>query len=571
MKSMIDLLTDMNDAIIPMLLSQQYETPLFHNHGGQASPAYRKAGKGFAEPIDSAGTADALLAAYFCETSAYHKDITVLRGAETALNYLLSVCHEDGTIDLLETNFHDATLNGFAIQSLAYTYRLCDRLSASEDEERVKQLIYRFLEKSARGMINGGFHTPNHRWVMASALSLLYNIIGDEKCAQMAKRYLNEGIDCNDEGDYSERSIGIYDVVNNNALLIIAEELGREDLYQYVERNLIKNWQYTEPDWTAVTLASRRQDYGQDISMTGHYRAYYIMSKKSGRAAREFAWMAENLKRRMDMLRIKAGTPNDVWFSHSTHSLLTKFLLYGDESGTSLNAQVPFPSRYNAYFEKAGVARIRRGDLSCTLLRNNATFMKIQNGSMKLYLKLACSYFSVGKFEPAEIIPMGTDDQAAYQMRYVKDTGYRLPFTDLTNPEWYAMPHEKRGSVHMQHLELCAEIADINNGFDLTIYSKGTEHVPWKLEILLPPGGLLWSGGVTIPGIDNGWAIVSDSAYYECGGERIQIDGGSNRHHYTGTMRGTDPQPPGSFCLYMTGFTNFHEKISIHVPDMIKP
>ena len=85
---MIDLLNEMNDTTIPILLTQQRCSPLFHDCGGQASPVKGKLSKGFAEPIDSARAADALLSAYFNEKSKYYKNEAILNAAEIGLSFL---------------------------------------------------------------------------------------------------------------------------------------------------------------------------------------------------------------------------------------------------------------------------------------------------------------------------------------------------------------------------------------------------------------------------------------------------------------------------------------------------
>jgi hypothetical protein len=244
----------LTDDAVPYIIAAR-QSSCRRDYNGQITPE-----KGFAEPSHSGQAAAALISAYFCKDSRWRGSEELIDAAISSLSYLNAMCHEDGSIDAVETNFHDCTSNGFTVQIIAYTYRLLEREAANEKELEAKALARAFLDKSSRAMLTGGFHTPNHRWVVASALSLSWRCLGDLQCLEMAKTYLSEGIDCNDEGDYTERSVGIYDAVNNDSLTIIAQELDMPELYAAVERNLEKNWYYTEPDMTALTLASRRQD-----------------------------------------------------------------------------------------------------------------------------------------------------------------------------------------------------------------------------------------------------------------------------------------------------------------------
>ncbi len=257
----------LTDDAVPHILALRQTNPAKRDYHGQMSPE-----KGYAEPNHSAG---ALLSAYFCKESRWYGDTALLNAAIDALEFLSAHCHEDGSIDLVETNFHDCTSNSFAVQILGYTYRLLEREAKTEAELRAKALARAFLETTVRAVSTGGFHTPNHRWVITSAMALCYRNLGNDKCLDIAKTYLSEGIDCNEEGDYTERSVGIYDVTNNESLTIIAQELDMPELYQAVERNLEKNWYYIEPDMTGLTLASRRQDYGKEASMVRHFYTCY--------------------------------------------------------------------------------------------------------------------------------------------------------------------------------------------------------------------------------------------------------------------------------------------------------
>ena len=222
--------------------------------------------KGFSEPASGTRLVDVFLAAYYSPQSRYYGQAFLLERALAAIDHVLLNMHEDGTLDLLETNFHDATANAFCTQVLGYTHRLIKQFSRHTPiEDTIQEKILLFLKNSARAMLTGGFHTPNHRWVTASALALCYKELGDEACRALMQEYLDEGIDNDEEGEYTERSVAIYDIACDQSLLIILREMDMPALIEPVLRNLEKLPYYIEPDGTIATLNSRRQDFGKNL------------------------------------------------------------------------------------------------------------------------------------------------------------------------------------------------------------------------------------------------------------------------------------------------------------------
>ena len=57
--------------------------------------------------------------------------------------------------------------------------------------------MYAIAGHAADGLLCGGFHTPNHRWVIASSLMVSADFFGKDEYAKGAEGYLAEGIDCN--------------------------------------------------------------------------------------------------------------------------------------------------------------------------------------------------------------------------------------------------------------------------------------------------------------------------------------------------------------------------------------
>ena len=87
-------------------------------------------------------------------------------------------------------------------------------------------------------MIDRGFHTPNHRWVVCSALAQAMTLFPEVEAGAYLGRILAETVDINEDGEYTERSTGVYNAVCNRSLRFMADHLGRPDLLDPVRRNL---------------------------------------------------------------------------------------------------------------------------------------------------------------------------------------------------------------------------------------------------------------------------------------------------------------------------------------------
>lgn len=63
-------------------------------------------------------------------------------------------------------------------------------------------------------MVTGGVHTPNHRWVICSALSQINALFPDIKYVNRIDEWLSEGIYINEDGHFPERSSNYSAVVD---------------------------------------------------------------------------------------------------------------------------------------------------------------------------------------------------------------------------------------------------------------------------------------------------------------------------------------------------------------------
>ena len=56
------------------------------------------------------------------------------------------------------------------------------------------------------------------------------------------------------------------------------------------------------------------------------------------------------------------------------------------------------PTNYKKQFQESGVLRVRRGDMSFTVLEDNSKFLNFRVGELNLYMKMSASFFGIGQF-----------------------------------------------------------------------------------------------------------------------------------------------------------------------------
>jgi hypothetical protein len=262
---------------VELLLENLIQDPNSDHFGG-----FINREDGLVHPGSGTGALLTLVPLYLNPDSRYYMNEKIYSFILLILDYLERIQRPDGTFDLLITNFYSSPDTGFIVHNLARTYKVMD-MYADSDMCVAKEKLYNIIKKAGQGMVTGGFHTPNHRWVVSAALMMAYNITKEESFRETVEQYLREGIDCDENGEYTERSPGIYNAVNDNALIILAEEMQKPELLEYVKKNLDLMLTYIEPDGTVFTQNSVRQDkgegtVGQKFYPVRYYELYLYMA-----------------------------------------------------------------------------------------------------------------------------------------------------------------------------------------------------------------------------------------------------------------------------------------------------
>ncbi|MBT5829090.1 MAG: hypothetical protein HOH77_02750, partial [Candidatus Latescibacteria bacterium] len=160
-----------------------------------------------------------------------------------------------GLIDLVSVNWESPPDTGFTVQLLSPVVEVA-RQKAQTGNKRAQEIadtLGEYVRTAAAGMIDRGFHTPNHRWVVCSGLSQALLLFPELPARDYVDRILAETIDINADGEYTERSTGVYNAVCDRSLRFMADSLNKPELLDAVRKNLDIMAHLFHEDGTVVT------------------------------------------------------------------------------------------------------------------------------------------------------------------------------------------------------------------------------------------------------------------------------------------------------------------------------
>ncbi len=221
-----------------------------------------------------------MISAYYCMESCFYQKKSLISRILSALKFVERCQHSNGLFDYVLCNFNSAPDTAFCMKKLIPCYEYLVLHKNGEQEEQIFSIIERILKQGAKGLCAGGFHTPNHRWAITSILLWCARVFQQEDLKTVAKQYLQEGIDCNEDGEYSEKSAGNYNRINNDAMILIASELKDDTYEQYAVRNLTMMLTYLEPDGSIFTANSTRYDKDYLVYPKDYYLQYLYLGMK---------------------------------------------------------------------------------------------------------------------------------------------------------------------------------------------------------------------------------------------------------------------------------------------------
>ncbi|MFD1955340.1 hypothetical protein ACFSL6_14455 [Paenibacillus thailandensis] len=484
--------------------------------------------------------------------SVYYRNGPLLERLELAAEFMLRFQHEDGTVSPGWTNYHSPPDTAFVVVGLTQLYRLLIG-HPWEELNRTAASLRLFLERTVPAMLTGGCHTPNHRWVLTAALGSLYRLFGEEALKDRAAQWLAEGIDITPDGEWTERSNGIYNTVSNIMLCHSAATLDRPELYEPVRRNLKMMLYLVHPGGEVVTDYSGRQDFGQIYKMDEYYSAYKLMAKLDNDPVFEAmaAYIGEGMTH-------PGPLPNNALLGHLLHpdwrhqgearpELLPdryRIVINGTFDREALLNRMEGAGHHGRIFHSslhteagAPVARIRDKGLSATVMTEAPSFFALRHNGVRLLGVQLASTFGPGtiKFQRLEQLESG------YRLTAAAEKGYYgpIPAASGTSP-WYLLPHQLRPLTHSQRLEVTVETVETAAGWDLRIRAASPEDVVTQIVFLFGEEVDI-SGGSWLPDSGDGKARIwrDQTIRCSCGDEWIELTGAFLQHYADG-IRGAE-------------------------------
>ncbi len=477
-----------------------------------------------------------------CPESSFYQSDDVLKEVEAAAKAMLQFQHSDGTIDLLATNFHSTPDTAFVLENIIPAYKFLKQ-SNTKGSENTLELLKKFLKNAGEGLIVGGIHTPNHRWVVSAALTKLNEIFPDKRYIARIDQWLAEHIDLDPDGQYTEKSTNSYSPIVNRSLIIMAKGLDKPELLEPVRKNLEMTLYYVHPNGEVVTEASNRQDKGTIGNMSRYYYCYRFMALQKNNG--EMAAMARQIEKT------------------STKEQLAGYLDYFLEDPTlwkELPADKPLPINYAKNFPYSGVVRIRRGNWDSTFLSNNTSWLTFHKGNAVLQaMRVASSFFGKGQFQSEKIEQQGD----TWIFRKSLEGPYYQPLDkEKISPDGDLdkMPRTLRKQSEIQKLETTVKIKEANNGLEIEINMSGTEGVPVSLELIFRAGGS-FSGVTKLPKNENSYLFSEQKGSYTVDNDSINFSSGKVEHKNI-QLRGALPAMEAP-TVYLTGFTPFRHILKL--------
>ncbi|MBB6734886.1 hypothetical protein [Cohnella zeiphila] len=567
-----------NDEWVQKGLERQVLDRESRYYGGVISPD-----NGLASPNHSTGTpvTMAVWAAALCNpASRYYRDRELIGRLELAAGYMLRAQHPDGTISPGFTNFHSPPDTAFVVVGYAQVCQLLERDGGEETAQAARD-VRLFLRRTIPALVSGGCHTPNHRWVLCAALGFLRQLFGAREAAERAEQWLAEGMDITPDGEWTERSNGIYNAVSDMMLAHAARLLGRPELLEPVRANLRMMTYLIHPDGDVVTDYSGRQDFGQRHDLSSYYLPYAMLAHED--ADPQFQAAAELA---LGFMKHPGSAPANA----AVRLLLDERLQHRAVEPAALPTEYrvlingDFPrERYLAEMGGAGhqgrivysrlhpdfgapVARIRHGRTSATVSAETPSFFALRHGAVRLLGVQAASYFEPG------FVPMNrlTPTENGYLLAGEQQKGYFGPVPSSHLPPtagepvspWYLLPHHRRPQTHLQRHRVEAEVRETEDGWEVAIRASEPEETVTQLSLVLAADGVL-SGGDLDPAEAGTWLWKGGTVRLEADGDWMEIEGGA-LEHTAKTVREAN-YPANCRTLLINLVTPFERRIRIRL------
>ncbi len=466
-----------------------------------------------------------------------------IRRAELAAASLLRAQHPGGLIDLKGCNFESAPDTAFAVQLV------CAVLECAGGEPSVARCcepLKRFILRAAPGIAQGGFHTPNHRWVIASALAWTHALLPETDQRRTMQTYLAEGIDQDTDGAYQERSPAVYDGVTNRSLWLLHRHAGWAPALPAIRRNLALDTDLLHADGTIDSTLSRRQDRDwRQIPASLAHAAW--LAGEPALAARFWGNAGRT-----------ASAADCVWMLYALATVPAE----APAVATAL------PS-IKKHFPALGLARWRRGALSVSAYRHSPRLVRAMLGELELLaVRSSQAYFGAGTFIADEMTVRGQSAVLESKgTRNPRRPGYDLPLGRPVPIEAWEETATQRTLRRVPPARCQMTVSVTPSGLDLTYRTlDGASGVPLQIALDLPVGTELSNDGRAWRRLRAGechFVGARQHVHLRAGRTVVRVGPGASAHAML-PMRDTEP-PVGCARLLIPLLTPARHRLALRM------
>ncbi|MCR4884375.1 MAG: hypothetical protein K6A68_12435 [Clostridiales bacterium] len=495
-----------------------------------------------------------LAVGYLIPQCRYYHDASLKTAIENSFCFLFSHHRPSGCLDLTSCNFDSAPDTAFTMNSMINAWWLLEK-DSNDEVQWLRSPMKKLIEICCEGVMNGGFHTPNHRWAISACLKHAALICGRDDFSRKADLYLGEGLDIDENGEFAERSTGTYNAVNDDQMIRLYLATGNMMYLKAARSNLEMMLSYLDPDGSVFTFNSTRQDYGQKVWPDQYYILFllvgFLMDDPKFAAYSEFMW---------EMSTAHGITPSGL-------AWLVRFPDL-EAFGKQVPADLCPISRYSHVYSASGIGRWKRGSLSVTAMAYKPNFLYVQNDSMNLCVSLYGNVCDKRNFVADRIEP--TEDGCRLSCRL--DSWYYLPFegNGPDTSDWWKMDNALTRQKQIRaFLDLSVQIHVAENAVSLIFSAEGLDCVPLRLELGFTPGTLrgeqflmdAFPGGeMTVSG---GAIEISDHS-----GHCLTVSPCFASHNVRNRMIGAYPKAEDRFTVYLTCTSPCTRQITIGTTPM---
>lgn len=480
------------------------------------------------------GHVGAILPLYCQPKSKFYHDASLVPIMNEIVDHMLKMQLPSGNVSLNNCNIDSPPDTSFYVHGVI-NYTLLAIKDGSPELEQVRDGLKLFLKRAEKALLTSGIHTPNHRWVLTSALAKYDELFNDPKYRERAFVYLNEGIDITEYGEWTERSNSVYSPICAYHMYDVGRIWGYEPAMDAVRKTLHHLKYMLHPGNTIATEYSGRQDFSAVASISEiYYITYHLMASHDqdpvlagmAKLAAEHATLGNGSLVNIMLYPEKMTLPQKIVEVSENYTLL-----FGENNTVPVPDKVWYTGPVVKHPHGAPVLRHRRGKMSITVMAGQTGLVYVQFGKARMTaLKLGFGWFGIGSIAFPGMKQIGDD---LYRMEVELQGSYFGPLSEEhtkgKNGVYVDMPNHLRELTSVITTKVAVEFRLHEDGIDVRVLSDDERMLFLQPHLIFDAAGELSGEHLT----DTGLAmqrLEEGSAVYRFEGDCIKIEGGAYEH-----------------------------------------